>query len=49
LRYSDLAKGEIYYIRGNDLLRVSEAGEFISLYPGANSQRVIDAMKALGQ
>ncbi|MCL1810460.1 MAG: hypothetical protein FWG42_11955 [Clostridiales bacterium] len=44
----DLVKGEVYYIRGNDLLRVnSKTGEFISLYPGANSQRVINAINAL--
>ena len=28
---------EYYFIKGNDLLRVTESGEFISLYRGANS------------
>lgn len=40
----DAAKGEYYYIQGNDLLRIKENGDFVSLYPGAESQRVIDAI-----
>ncbi len=42
----DSKNNEIYYIRGNDLLRVDKNGEFVSLYPGAKSQRVIDALKS---
>jgi len=40
----DSLNGEYYYIKGSDLLRVGEAGNFISLYPGAGSQRVINAI-----
>jgi len=36
----DEAQKEYYYIRGNDLLRVDEGGNFVSLYPGASSGRV---------
>lgn len=51
-KYSDYKKfdfthNEFYYIRGNDLLRLSPSGDFISLYPGAGSDRVINAMNAL--
>ena len=41
----DAEKNEYYYIHGNDLLRVSPDGYFISLYPGANSNRVKNANK----
>lgn len=41
----DEINGEIYYIKGNDLLRIKENGDFVSLYPGANSTRVINAIK----
>jgi len=37
----DEKAGEIYFIRGNNLLRVKENGEFVSLYPGAFSDRVL--------
>lgn len=40
---------EYYYILGNDLLRVSKDGKFISLYPGANTDRVLNAIKAGGE
>ncbi|QQZ61577.1 RHS repeat-associated core domain-containing protein [Paenibacillus sonchi] len=36
----DANNNEFYYIRGDDLLRVKENGDFISLYPGADSTRV---------
>lgn len=40
----DAVNKEYLYIKGIDLLRISEIGEFISLYPGAGSQRVINAI-----
>lgn len=36
---------EYLYIKGDDLLRIGENGDFISMYPGAESSRVIDAIK----
>lgn len=36
---------EFYYIQGKDLLRVKSNGDFVSLYPGATSPRVLDAIK----
>ena len=36
---------EFYYIKGKDLLRVKSNGDFVSLYPGATSDRVVDAIK----
>ena len=44
----DAKNGEYYYIKGNDLLRVKENGDFVSLYPGAESGRVINAIKSGG-
>jgi len=38
---------EYYYLKGNDLLRLKPNGNFISLYPGAKSDRVINAINAL--
>ena len=46
-RIFDAIYDEFYYIVGNDLLRVKPSGEFISLYPGADSSRVINAIDAL--
>jgi len=43
----DAANSEYYYLKGNDLLRLSTSGDFISLYPGATSDRVINAINAL--
>ncbi len=40
----DATNKEYLYIKGDDLLRVGEGGEFISLYPGAQSGRVLDAI-----
>ena len=40
----DSTNKEYLYLKGNDLLRVGESGEFISLYPGIESRRVIDAI-----
>jgi len=40
----DEENGEYIYQNGNDILRVSEDGDFISLYPGANSSRVQKAI-----
>ena len=39
----DSRYNEYYYIKGNDLLRLKPDGTFISLYPGADSDRVINA------
>lgn len=38
---------EYYYVKGDDLLSISigKDGEFISLYPGASSGRVISAIE----
>lgn len=36
-RVFDPARNEFQYIRGNDLLRVSPSGTFISLYPGGRA------------
>ncbi|MFF2014925.1 hypothetical protein [Paenibacillus sp. NPDC058177] len=36
---------EYYFLKGKDLLRLKENGDFISLYPGADSTRVIRAIK----
>jgi len=36
----DSANSEYYYIKGQDLLRVNAKGEFISLHPGADSDRI---------
>ena len=40
----DLRNNEYLYIKGENLLRVKLNGEFVSLYPGANSSRVINAL-----
>jgi len=36
---------EYLYIKGKDLLRVKENGDFVSLYPGADTARVTNAIK----
>ena len=36
----DYEQDEFYYIKGDDLLRLKPDGSFVSLYPGANSERV---------
>ncbi len=41
----DVKNKEYLYLRGNDLLRMSETGDFISLYPGVESGRVLSAIK----
>lgn len=41
----DAVNGEYFYVKGDDLLRVDKGGEFISLYPGVQSGRVMDAIK----
>ena len=41
----DKAKGEYYYTKGNDLLRIKENGDFVSLYPGSESERVLNAIE----
>ena len=40
----DVRNKEYLYIKGNDLLRIGENGDFISMYPGAGSARVTDAI-----
>ena len=44
----DIEKNEYYYIRGDDLLRVKENGDFVSMYRGANSDRVTKAIEEGG-
>ena len=41
----DIKNGEYYYTKGEDLLRIKENGDFVSLYPGAESGRVLDAIE----
>ena len=41
----DAKNNEYLYINGEQLLRLGESGEFISLYPGANSARVTNAIE----
>lgn len=41
----DKTNGEYYYTKGKDLLRIKENGDFVSLYPGAESGRVLDAIQ----
>ena len=41
----DKVHNEYLYIKGDDLLRLSVDGEFVSLYPGALSIKVINAIK----
>ena len=36
------------YLKGNNLLRVTNNGEFVSLYPGAESSRVLSAIEKGG-
>ena len=36
----DVENNEFLYLKGNDLLRITETGEFVSLYPGAETGRV---------
>ena len=40
----DKNAGEFYFIKGADLLRTLEDGTFVSLYPGANSGRILGAI-----
>ena len=42
----DSKYNEFYYLKGNDLLRLNPNGDFISLYPGANSSRVLDVINS---
>lgn len=44
----DSFNGEYLYIQGNSLLRLKQNGEFISLYPGTESARVINAIERGG-
>ena len=34
--------------QGENLLRITENGDFVSLYPGANSDRVLSAIEKGG-
>lgn len=45
----DAVNNEYLYIKGDDLLRVGERGEFVSLYPGAQSGKVIKAIENGGE
>ena len=40
----DNLNNEYYYVRGDDLLRIKTNGEFVSLYPGVNSDLVKKAI-----
>lgn len=44
----DSTNGEYFYIKGNDLLRVTLDGDFISLYPGADTALVNKALEGGG-
>lgn len=43
--YFDESAGEFYYVQGEDLLRMGTSGNFVSLYPGVDSARVIKSMR----
>ena len=44
----DIENNEFLYIKGNDLLGLTNEGNFVSLYPGANSGRVLSALEKGG-
>ncbi len=44
----DSANNEYLYIKGDDLLRIQVNGQFISLYPGADSAKVTNAVESGG-
>ena len=44
----DYQNGEYFYIKDNNLLRVKLNGEFVSLYPGADSSKVINTINSGG-
>ena len=44
----DVENNEFLYLKGNNLLRVTNNGEFVSLYPGAESSRVLSAIEKGG-
>lgn len=44
----DFANGEYLYVKGDDLLRIQLDGQFVSVYPGADSRRVINAVESGG-
>ena len=44
----DNLKNEYYYISGDNLLRLKSSGEFVSLYHGSNSERILKAIKKGG-
>ena len=44
----DVENNEFLYLKGNDLLRVTNNGEFVSLYPGAESGKVLSAIEKGG-
>lgn len=41
----DSENSEYLFIKGDDLLRIKLNGEFVSLYPGVNTSKVINALK----
>lgn len=41
----DSSNGEYYYTRGQDLLRLKENGDFVSLYPGSSNEKVTKAIE----
>ena len=44
----DVDNNEFLYLKGENLLRITESGDFVSLYPGANSGRVLSAIEKGG-
>ena len=44
----DVDNNEFLYLKGENLLRITENGDFVSLYPGANSDRVLSAIEKGG-
>ena len=44
----NIENNEFLYITGNDLLRLTNEGNFVSLYLGANSGKVLSALEKGG-
>ena len=44
----DVNNNEFLYLKGENLLRVTDSGEFVSLYPGTKSGRVLSAIEKGG-
>ena len=44
----DIENNEFLYIKGDNLLRLTNDGSFVSLYPGASSWKVLSALEKGG-